>query len=475
MNIDQTQTDSTTDNQYLGEYPIRLLKFVLRKLKIRELFSKHVRDPRSRVDNYSLTFLLMHGLLTHLFRSPSKHKFHLNLLRPKASAAVAKFNGDKDRCPCTRTFDDVLVNLDPKDFQPILPAIFRSLCRGKMFQLHPEFIPQNEYAIAIDAQVTHVYNERSQHPCRSCPYCLKRTRGDKIWYLHCDLVASFVAPNGLQIPLLFHRIRARPEWGQLGEEKWKQECERTAFPILIKELRRQFPHLRMCIHLDALYATDANFTLLEELGIGYSIVRKAKVLKTVGEDCKGLERLCKPIQVDVEDERFKIRQTIRFFNNIPYKKHDLSLITLEETAKKKPSKRFAKVTSKKTHWEWIVHQQLNSANVGKIANQSRIRWKEEEMFNDLQHRGFAICHDFNRAPVAQLVRIYLILIAYAICSILTYSRLGQSIISSGLTVTFMMEQMLNDLIYAKEENLFSRRCPRQLRWGTDPPGMIVRA
>lgn len=471
MNIDQAKANCTTDNQYFGEYPIRLLKFVLKKLKIRELFRSHVRDPRSRVDEYDLTSLLMHGLLTHLFRSPSKHKFQLNLLRPKASAAVAKFSDNKDRSPCTRTLDDVIVNLNPEDFQPILPAIFRSLCRGKVFQLHPEFIPQNEYDIAIDAQVTHVYHESSQHPCRGCPYCLKRTRGDKIWYVHCDLVASFVAPNGLQIPLLFHRIRAQPEWGQLGEEKWKQECERTAFPIMLKELRRQFPRLRMCIHLDALYPTDANFTLLDELGMNYSIVRKAKVLKTIGEDCKGLERFCKPVQVNNEDKHFKIQQTIRFFNDIEYGKHNLSLIKLDETAEKKLSKRFAKVTSRKTHWEWIVHQQISSANVGKVATQSRIRWKEEEMFNDLQHRGFAISHDFNRAPVAQLVRTYLILIAYAISSILTYSRLGKSILSRGLTIIYMMEQMLMDLIYVSEEILFNRRDPRQLRWGTDPPRM----
>ncbi|MDR3623996.1 MAG: hypothetical protein P4L16_02515, partial [Chlamydiales bacterium] len=45
-----------------------------------------------------------------------------------------------------------------------------------------------------------------------------------------------------------------------------------------------------------------------------------------------------------------------------------------------------------------------------IATRSRIRWKEEDLFNDLQCRGFAIRHDFNRAPVAQSVRIYLILI-----------------------------------------------------------------
>src|ERR1700730_7927284 len=158
MNIDLSKAECTTNHQNIVEYPVRLLKFVLKKLKIRELFKRHVRDPRSRVDAYDLTFLLMHGLFTHLFRSPSKNKFHLHLLRPEASNAVAKFNGEKQCCPCTRTLDDVLINLHPEDFFPILPAIFQKLCRSKVFQLHPEFIPQNEYAIAIDAQVTHVYH-----------------------------------------------------------------------------------------------------------------------------------------------------------------------------------------------------------------------------------------------------------------------------------------------------------------------------
>jgi hypothetical protein len=205
MNIQQAKPNDTTDDQYVAEYPIRLLNFILKKLKIKELLAGHVHDPRTRVDSYGLSFLLMHGLFTHIFRSPSKHNFQLNFLKPEASAAVAKFNGDHKHCPCTRTLDNVFNHLNPNDFLPILPAIFRSLCRGKVFQLHPEFIPQNEYSVAIDAHVTHVYHDHSQHACQACPYCLKRTRGDKVWYLHFDLVASFIAPNGLQIPLIFHR------------------------------------------------------------------------------------------------------------------------------------------------------------------------------------------------------------------------------------------------------------------------------
>lgn len=473
MDVNSSKLHCTTNQQKPVEnfidYPIRILKFVLDKLKIRPLFHHHIRDPRSRVDHYDLTSLLMHALSTHLFRCASKNEFRQHLMRPNASQAVAKFNGMQGFSPCTRTLDDLLLNLNPDDFLQILPSIFRSLCRQKVFQLHPEFIPGGEYSIAIDAQVTHTYHECSQHPCHNCPCCLKRQRGDKVWYLHFDLVASFIAPNGLQIPLLFHRIKTRADWGQLSDNEWKQECERTAFPLLLKELRRQFPRLRLCINLDALYATDPNFTLLKELKMGYSIVRKAKSLKTVGNDCDGLERLSQPLEIKTENKRFNIQQTIHFFNDIVYREHNLSVIRLDENAEKKPSRRFAKIQSKTTHWEWIVHQTLNSKNTYPIATRSRIRWNQENLFNDLQCRGFAICHDFNRAPVAQSVRIYLILIAYAICSVVIHSTFGREVLAKGYTISFMMKQMITDLIYLSSAVLFEWRDPIQLRFGKDPP------
>lgn len=462
---------NTNDN--FVQFPIRVLRFILKKLKIAEFFKLNVKDPRPRVDDYELSSLLMFALSTHLFRSSSKNEFHLHLKRERASRALAKFNGfEKDRCPCPRTIDDVIIDLNDKDFLPILPAIFKFLIRQKIFQLHPEWTPNGEYAIAIDAQATHTYSDHSQHPCQSCPFCLRRQRGEKVWYLHLDLVASFIAPNGLQIPLLVHRIKARPEWGQLSDEEWKQECERTAFPLLLRELKYQFPYLRFCIHLDSLYPTDNNFSLLEELKMGYSIVRKAKVLKTVGEDCDGLLKFSHPTQIAKEAKRFKIKQSYRFFNNVAYRGHSLSIIRLEEHTEKKLSKRFAKVQSKDVHWEWIVHHKLTHENVAIIGEQSRIRWKQENLFNDLQHRGFAICHDFNRAPNSQSIRIYLILIAYAITSILTYSRFGQTILAKGYTISFIMKQMLLDLIYLNFDILFEGYNPIQLRFGKDPPSTI---
>lgn len=219
--------------------------------------------------------------------------------------------------------------------------------------------------------------------------------------------------------------------------------------------------------LDALYATNSNFSLLEELNMGYSIVRKAKVLKTVGADCEGLKKtkeFPQKINIKKESKRFNIQQEIYFFNNIPYREHSLSIIQLDEHADKRPSKRFAKIQSKQTHWEWIVHKILTKENVGTIASKSRLRWREEDLFNTLQCRDFAIEHDFNRAFTSQSVRIYLILIAYALTSIFTYSTIGQKLLSQRFTISFLMDQMLRDLIYLPYELLFLNSYPKQLRF-----------
>jgi hypothetical protein len=369
---------------------------------------------------------------------------------------------ERDGFAWIRTIDDLFLNIDIADLEPILPSIFQHLIKSKLFQLHPELIPNGTYSFCLDGHVSHTYHDKSQHPCQGCPYCLKRTREEKTWYVHCELVLTFIAPSGFQIPILIHRIKGNPEWGKLSENKLKQECERTAFPEIVQKLRKLFPRLKMHLLLDSLYATDPVFTLLNELHIGYSIVKKLKVLKSVGSDCEGLKILSEPIPSISEGHRFNIHQIFRIFNDIPYKEHKLSIIQLDEYATKKPSKRFAKVLSKSSHWEWISSEYLTRGNVVKQSSQCRLRWGEEDFFNTAENRGFNMNHDFSRAPHSQTIWFYLILIAMALSAILEHSSLN--LIFKKNTIRHVMEEMLRDLIYLTYPLLFESTFPTQLRW-----------
>jgi hypothetical protein len=168
----------------------------------------------------------------------------------------------------------------------------------------------------------------------------------------------------------------------------------------------------------------------------------------------------------LEDQQFRIYQTIHFFNDLPYKQHKLNVIQLNEEAIKKPSKRFAKITSKTSHWQWIISQRVAKANVVSQSNQCRLRWYEEDFFNTAENRGFNMNHDFSRAPRSQIIWMYLILIAMALCTILEYSSLNP--IFNKNTVRHVMEEMLRDLIYLNESLLFDCTFPRQLRFQKPP-------
>jgi hypothetical protein len=200
--------------------------------------------------------------------------------------------------------------------------------------------------------------------------------------------------------------------------------------------------------------------------MGYSIVKKLKVLKSVGNDCEGLKILSKPITNIAENQRFRIHQTIQIFNDIPYRSHKLSVLQLNEEAIKKPSRRFAKITSKTSHWEWIISEYLTKGNAVDQSNRCRLRWNEEDFFNTAENRGYNMNHDFSRAPRSQTVWMHLILIAMALCAILENSSL--SFIFRDSTIRHVMEEMLEDLIYLSENLLFECSFPKQLRFLRPP-------
>jgi hypothetical protein len=64
------------------EIPARALNWLLNKLKVKELFKKHVQDARRSTSAYPLDSLLMAGLQIHLFRNPSRHQFYQHLTKP---------------------------------------------------------------------------------------------------------------------------------------------------------------------------------------------------------------------------------------------------------------------------------------------------------------------------------------------------------------------------------------------------------
>jgi hypothetical protein len=457
------------------EIPVRGLKWLLNKLKLKELFKKHVQDPKQSKSSYSIESLLLAGLQIHLFRNPSRHHFYQHLSKPYIYVGnLSHLAGIEDnRFPSTRTLEDNYQLCNPEKMQSTLFSIFENLIKGKVFTNHPALLSDGRYLLGIDAFCIHIYHDCNQHPCHFCPYCLRRERDDKVWYLHIIVVASVLSPGGFQFPLFIHRVRKSIVNPFTSEQTFKEECELSSLPIILNAIRARFPKLKFNLLLDALYSNSPVLDLAKKLNFDYQIVRKAGNFPSLNEEINGLKRSGGGPSIihQFATRRFKVYQSIQFFNQLSpaSASHSLNILEVDETAQKKPSKRFAKVHQKKSHWQWIVCSTLDASNSAFQAARARNRWKEEDLGNTLKNRGFNLKHDFSRHPQAQSIWLYLMFIAFGITSLFLLSEIGYSS-RKKQTIIFLMQQMLIDLLRFPFDFLFtfSGPYPKLLRFYVIP-------
>jgi len=369
--------------------------------------------------------LLNVALATVLFRTESKHAFHQESRSSEiAEAAIAKFVGINDcELPSTKTVDDVLCRLDYQEVNDVLMNLFDNLRKSKLFTSHPGLIPRGMYHLALDAETVHKYTNDSDHNCAQCPHCLKRQRGDDIWYLHMHVTASIVCPGGIRIPLYVYPVHATSLniKENDSQETFKQECELSSLPIILKAIRKRFPKLYFCVLLDSLYANGPSMKILEMNNMEWGIVRKNGSMKTVGQDCDGLAKLEGHTKTNYLEENMvisgkKTKRVYEFFNEVGYQDQKLNILRFNEwTFDQNGQEEFH------VYCEWIVSWKLTKKNVVQTAAQGRLRWLEEDLFNTLKNRGFKIKHDYSRNPSAQLIWFILINIAFLISEL--FSRL----------------------------------------------------
>jgi hypothetical protein len=455
----------TKETKKFEDIPVRWLIFLLKRLGICGLFEKYVQDGRQRQGTYSITSLLMVALEILLFRSPSKNEFYQNKKFEREACyrnlgKIAQI--EEDTFPHSKTIDDAFLSLDPSDLEPILFDVFKALHSAKLFSNHPSLKKHQTYRLGIDAFWSHHYTALSQHPCEACPFCLKRERkmkeGEtKVWYVHIEVVASLIFENGFQMPLCVHRIRKKRGWEELSEESLKQECELTAFPLVLAKIRAYLPKLKITAVLDGLYANQTSIDALKRFCFDWDIVLKR--LKSVQEEID-------PIDLNVRSiasKRFNLTQTACFTNGIPYGSHLLNAVDFYEHAQKKSSKRFAKINSKNVHYQWIVHKTVDKTSLFGLIEEARSRWQEEDLINTIKNRGFHIKHDYNRHPSCQTIWKILTFLAFCITAIFLLSDLGIKA-RKGVTIIFLMKQMLQDLFYLPYEEIFLCTYPKQLRF-----------
>jgi hypothetical protein len=407
----------------------------------------------------------MAALSIILFRSPSKNDFYQNK-KLRGEESYKNLRGfthiQGKRFPHSKTIDDAFLSLEPQSLEPILFDIFKSLRSFKLFSLHPSLKKNPSYRLSIDATYSHYYSPLSQHPCEACPFCLKREHQTKngqikVYYLHLEVVASLIFEEGFQLPLCIHRIRKRKEWDSLKEQDLKQECEQTALPLILAKIRSYLPRTKFTVLLDGLHANQTSIDALKRFHMDFAIVLKR---------LKSVQEALDPIDLKVRSlvsNRFFVSQAAYFTTDISYHNHSLHAIELNEHSEKKPSHRFAKILHKNVHYQWIFSKMIDQNTLFSQTEEARSRWQGEDLFNTLKNRGFCLAHDYSRHPSSQTVWKILTCLAFSLTSTFLLSDLGIKA-RKGVSICFLMKQMLQDLFYLPYELIFSSSYPQQLRF-----------
>jgi len=129
----------STEFENFVDVPVRSLVFLLKKLKLFNLFQSLIPDSRAKKGTYSMASLLMVSLQMLLFRSPSKNDFYQNkkLGREKAYHNLSRLAGiEGNYFPHSKTIDDAFWNLNPVHLEPFLFQLFHFLRSSKLFKNH---------------------------------------------------------------------------------------------------------------------------------------------------------------------------------------------------------------------------------------------------------------------------------------------------------------------------------------------------
>jgi hypothetical protein len=228
-----------------------------------------------------------------------------------------------------------------------------------------------------------------------CEHCLTCQCGERTMYRHQVLEAKILGPAETVLSLgtefIDNRHLANTP-AAASEEKRKQDCELKASRRLLTGVRQEFPHLRLCLTLDALYACGAGFALGKDFKMSFVIVFKEGSIPTLYREFQTLLELCPDNRLEKTSDGW--RHVLRWVDDLPYTDSDKREWKLKAIHYKGEGP-----GGKLSQWAWLVSADLvvSKASVeGIVWRAGRPRWREENQgFNVQKNSGLNLEHAYS--------------------------------------------------------------------------------
>ena len=356
----------------------------------RQLFEK-IPDSQSR-GSIPLADHLMSGLAIFGLKYPSLLQFDQERNEDITRSNLNSLYGIP-KAPCDTYLRERLDEVDPKCLRKNYTHLLQLLQRGKGLEGFAYL--DDHYLLSIDG--TGYFSSEDIH-CDQC--CEKHHRSGRVSYYHQLLGAVLVNPDFKEV----FPLAPEPILKQDGASK--NDCERNAAKRLLKDTRREHPHMKFIVIEDALASNGPHIKCLEELGYRYLLGVKQADHKFLFD---WVDHTDSTVSHEYLDEKGVLHR-FRYLNQAPLNDHNFELeINFLEYWEIKPN-------GKTTHFSWVSDILITVDNLMPLMRAGRARWKiENETFNTLKNQGYHFEHNFGHGHHhLSTVMVHLMMLAFLI-------------------------------------------------------------
>ena len=279
--------------------------------------------------------------------------------------------------PSDTQMREMLDPIDPEHLRPAFNAVFRQLQRGKA--LEPMVFFKGCYLLSVDG--TGYFSSPTVH----CASCLKKTNSQtgEVTYAHQMLGAALVHPDFREV------IPLAPEPIVKQDGSTKNDCERNASKRLLRNIRREHPHLPLIVVEDGLASNGPHIRELIDLNMHFLLGVKPGDHGFLFDhllDAYDADRVTTLSGRTVNNQPYELS----FVNGIPLNQEnqDLRVNFLQYTE-------YGSDGEPVKHFSWITDFTITKQNAHHLMRGGRARWKiENETFNTLKNQGYHFEHNF---------------------------------------------------------------------------------
>ena len=271
---------------------------------------------------------------------------------------------------------EILDPVEPQQLRPLFNHVLRKLQRGKALESFVFY--QGCYLLSLDG--TGYFSSSCIH-CESCLEKVHKQTG-AVTYHHQMLAAVLMHPEHREV------IPLAPEPIQKQDGSDKNDCERNAAKRLLRQIRKEHPHLKLIVVADGLASNAPHIRELLNLGMHYILGAKP------GDHSFLFDQVLAAYEADrVTTICWTNKEgtwcEIAFVNDVPLNEsnQDLRVNWLQymEFGPDGQEQRFT----------WVTDLRITRHNAHRLVRGGRCRWKiENETFNTLKNQGYHYEHNY---------------------------------------------------------------------------------